>query len=378
LAIIGIDYTPAYEQGGGIGRLTRELIAALARRSSIHHYRLFVSGADRHDLSIAPGQRFSWHPTSLTPRTLARVWHRARLPLPVEVFTGRVDLFHATDFTLPPTLPRTKTILTVHDLSFVRVPETASPTLKAYLDSVVPRSVRRAHHVLADSQATKDDLIELYGVAPAKITVILSGVDARFQPVEDSSTRAAIRAKYAIGDKPYIFAIGTVQPRKNYARLIQALAQVRAVHDVILVIAGGTGWLEDEMYRILDALNMRDHVRLIGFADDDDLPAFYSEAYCLAFPSLYEGFGLPILEAMACGTPVMTSNISSMPEAAGDAALLVNPADTDEIANALLRLIADTELRAQLIQRGIAQAKRFTWDKSAAQLAGIYDEILRV
>jgi glycosyltransferase involved in cell wall biosynthesis len=260
----------------------------------------------------------------------------------------------------------------------VRVPETASPTLKAYLDSVVPRSVRRAHHVLADSQATKDDLIELYGVAPAKITVILSGVDARFQPVEDSSTRAAIRAKYAIGDKPYIFAIGTVQPRKNYARLIQALAQVRAVHDVILVIAGGTGWLEDEMYRILDALNMRDHVRLIGFADDDDLPAFYSEAYCLAFPSLYEGFGLPILEAMACGTPVMTSNISSMPEAAGDAALLVNPADTDEIANALLRLIADTELRAQLIQRGIAQAKRFTWDKSAAQLAGIYDEILRV
>lgn len=377
MATIGIDYTPAYEQGGGIGRLTRELIAALAQCSSSHHYRLFVAGAARSDLPNPPGPGFSWHPTSFTPRTLARIWHRARLPVPVEAFTGRIDLFHATDFTLPPTLPRTKTLLTVHDLSFVRVPQTASPSLKAYLDAVVPRSVRRAHHVLADSQATKDDLIDLYGVAPEKITVVLSGVDSHFQRAEDLAKRAAVRAKYGIGDKPYIFAIGTVQPRKNYARLIQALAQVRTLHDVILVIAGGKGWLEDEMYRTLDALNMRQHVRLIGFADDDDLPTLYSEACCLAFPSLYEGFGLPILEAMACGTPVLTSNVSSMPEAAGDAAMLVDPRDTEAIIHALMKLVADSPTREQLIERGFAHVKHFTWGRSAAQLADIYEGILR-
>lgn len=377
MATIGIDYTPAYEQGGGIGRLTRELIGALARYPGHHAYRLFVSGAHRSQLPPTPGRQFSWHPTTLTPKMLARVWHRAHLPLPVEVFTGRVDLFHATDFTLPPTLAATKTLLTVHDLSFVRVPATASPPLKRYLDAVVPRSVRQAHHVLADSEATKDDLIDLYAVAPDKITVLLSGVDEHFQPITDTAKRAAIRAKYGIGDKPYIFAIGTVQPRKNYARLIEALAEIRNLHDVSLVIAGGKGWLEDTMYHTLDRLHMRDHVRLIGFADDDDLPALYSDALCLAFPSLYEGFGLPILEAMACGTPVLTSNVSSMPEAAGNAALLVDPYDTGALTDALISLISGESLRANLVERGFAQAKCFTWDKSAAQLREVYDALLR-
>lgn len=377
MTTIGIDYTPAYEQGGGIGRLTRELMGALARRQGKYTYRLFVAGARRNQLTQSLNRQFSWCPTTLTPKTLARVWHRAHLPLPIEVFTGRVNLFHATDFTLPPTLPATKTLLTVHDLSFVRVPETASPPLKEYLDAVVPRSVHRADHILADSQATKDDLIELYRVAPDKISVLLSGVDARFRPVNDIPSRAAIREKYGIGHEPYIFTIGTVQPRKNYTRLIEALAEVRKLHDVSLVIAGGKGWLEDDMYRALDRLHMHDHVHLIGFAHDADLPTLYSDALCLAFPSLYEGFGLPILEAMACGIPVLTSNVSSMPEAAGDAALLVDPRDTPAITKALIRLISDSALRASLVQLGFAQAKRFTWDKSAEELAAIYETLLR-
>lgn len=371
---IGIDYTAAYEQGGGIGRYVRELVTALARLDTATDYRLFVSGVTaQKPLPAVPGSNFTWRGTSITPLWLARLWQRAQVPLHVELFTGKVDLYHATDFTLPPTRSTTRTLLTVHDLSFVRVPEAASPSLKAYLDVVVPRSVRRADHVLADSQATKDDLIALYQTPAEKITVLLSGVDARFQRTEMPS----IRAKYQIPERPYILSVGTVQPRKNYARLIKALAALRASgHDVGLVIVGGKGWLEDPIYETIRSTGMTDYVRMTGFADDADLPALYSQALITALPSLYEGFGIPVLESMACGTPVLTSNVSSLPEVAGDTGIMVNPSDQDAITGALERLITDAALRADLSRRGLERAKTFTWDAAAQQLASVYRSML--
>ena len=375
-AAVAIDYTPAYEQGGGIGRYVRELVAALAREDRATEYRLFVAGARRARLPQTPGPNFIWRPTPISTTWFARLWHRARLPLPVEVFTGRVALYHATDFVLPPTLPGTRTLLTVHDLSFVRVPETASPRLKAYLDVVVPRSVHRADHILADSQATKDDLVALYNTPPGKITVLLSGGDARFRREDSPKRIEAVRAKYDLGQTPYLFSIGTVQPRKNYQRLIVALAALRGEgHDIQLVIAGGKGWLDDPIYEAMRVMAMEPYVRLIGFADDADLPALYSGALCFAFPSLYEGFGLPVLEAMACGTPVMTSNVSSLPEVAGDAALLVDPTDQEAITGALRRLIGDETLRQTLIARGYEQAARFSWTRAARELKNIYSQL---
>lgn len=369
MARIAIDYTPAYEQGAGIGRYVRELVGALARQDQETPYMLFVAGGEQ--LPTAPGHNFTWRSTRLSPRWLARVWHRARLPIPVELFTGKATLFHATDFVLPPTC--TRTILTVHDLSFVRVPEAASPRLKAYLDAVVPRSARRATHILADSQATKDDLIAFYNLPPEKITVLLSGVDPRFRPVEPGN----VRQKYNIPARPYVFTVGTVQPRKNYVRLIQALAALRhSGYDVGLVIAGGRGWLDNPIYETIRQTSMSDYVQLIGFADDADLPALYSDALCVGFPSLYEGFGFPVLEGMACGVPVVTSRVSSLPEVAGEAALLVDPYDTEAITEALRRVIDDETLRATLIERGYAQAKRFTWDDAAAHLLQIYQHVI--
>lgn len=369
---IAIDYTPALEQGGGIGRYVRELVAALARHDTDTPYRLFAAGD--HALPAPPAPNFVWKPTRIPPIWLARGWHRARIPFPVEVFTGQITLFHATDFTLPPT--RARTILTVHDLSFVRVPDAASPRLKRYLDAVVPRSVRRADHILADSQATKDDLIALYGTPADKITVLLSGVEPRFRPVTDPAALEAVRAKYRLPARPYILSVGTVQPRKNYARLIAALAALRAAGcDIGLVIVGGRGWLQDPIYDAIRAHDVGDYVHFTGFADDADLPALYSAAAITALPSLYEGFGIPVLESMACGTPVVTSNLSSLPEVAGDAALLVTPTDDDAIRAALARLVNDTTLRETLIARGYAQARRFTWDAAAAQLAQIYQRI---
>jgi len=373
---IAIDYTPAHEQGGGIGRYVRELVAALAHIDPYSaEYRLFAAGAPRNATPPPHLEAFAWCPTPITPKWSARIWHRAHIPLPIEAFVGRVDVYHATDFVLPPTLPHTNTILTVHDLSFVRVPESASPKLKRYLDRVVPDSVRRADLVLADSQATKDDLVALYHTHPDKIQVLLSGVDSRFQPA--TTDPRDLRRKYNIPPRPYIFSVGTVQPRKNYARLIQALALVRARgHDVSLVIAGGKGWLEDPIYAAIRETNMQEYVHFIGFADEQDLPALYTHAACTAFVSLYEGFGLPILESMGCGTPVVTSRVSSLPEVAGDAALMIDPYDTHAIAESISRILIDDTLRQTLIRRGRERVKQFTWERSARQLVDLYRQVL--
>jgi len=374
---IAIDYTPAWEQTAGIGRYARELTTALVSHDQANTYRLFVAGASSADLPASLAPNFIWKPTLATPRWLARLWHRARLPLPVDLFTGRIDLFHATDFVLPPTLPATRTLLTVHDLSFLRVPETASPPLKAYLDAVVPRSVSRADHILADSAATKRDLIDLYRAREAKITVLYSGVNKRYRRINDEAILEVMRAKYGLTGLEYVLSVGTVQPRKNYARVIEALAMLRAAgHDLHYAIAGGKGWLEDEIHPALDRTGMSPFVHLLGFVDDEDLPALYSGACMLVLPSLYEGFGLPLLEAMACGSPVITSNISSLPEVAGEAALLIDPYDVNAIFNAMAALDVDFTLRTRLTEAGYQQAEKFTWDRSAAQLLSIYENLL--
>jgi len=374
---IAIDYTPAYEQGGGIGRYVRELTAALATEDPVTDYRLFVAGAKREQLPHPPRPNFDWRTTILTPRWLARIWQRAQLPLPVEIITGPVDLFHATDFVLPPTLPRTRSLLTVHDLSFLRVPDAASPSLRRYLEAVAPRSVERADHVLADSQATKDDLIEIYRTPANKISVLYSGVDARFGPVTDQMTLKAVLDKHNLRDKKYVLSVGTVQPRKNYSGAIRALSRIRDQGiDLHYAVAGGPGWLEDEMYRSIRETAMEDRVHILGFVPDEDLPALYSGARALLAVSLYEGFGLPVLEAMACGTPVITSNLSSLPEVAGDAGILVNPLDNEAISDAIMKTLTDAALRQQLVAAGFERVKRFSWASAASQLKSIYDAML--
>lgn len=373
---IAIDYTPAYQQGAGIGRYVRELINALARLDKQTDYRLFVSGVKPDQLNHhIIGQNFLWKTTPIPSKWLTRIWHRAHISLPINRFVGDVSLYHATDFVLPPLSRNTKSVLTVHDLSFVRVPESANPKLKRYLDQVVPRSISRATYVLADSQATKDDIIALYGTSSNKIGVLLSGVDERFKPSEQSLQ--LLHQKYHFPHKPYVLCVGTVQPRKNYERVITACCQLLDEGlDFSLLIAGGRGWLDEPIYHTIQQLNMSEHVHFLGFVDDDDLPALYTHARCLAFPSLYEGFGLPVLESMACGTPVLTSNVSSLPEVAGKIAITVDPYDLDGIITGLRDLILDSQARDQRILEGLAHVKQFTWERSAQELMKVYQDIL--
>lgn len=371
---IAIDYTAALEQGGGIGRYVRELVTALSRIDSETPYRLFAAGRRDTVTPVTSGPNFTLHTSQISPEWFARLWHRARLPLPIENWVGPVRLLYAPDFTLPPTRRGTKTLLTVHDLSFVRAPETATPGLRAYLSRVVPRSVARADHILADSESTRRDLLDLYHVEAERTSVLYSGVEGHFRPVRDERTLADLRSRYAL-DGSFLLAVGTVQPRKNYIRLVEAFRQLDRAN-LTLVIAGGRGWLDDPLYERIAALGLENRVRMLGFVPDKDLPALYSAARVFAFPSLYEGFGLPILEAMACGTPVVTSRASSMPEVAGDAALLVDPLDTDALAEALASALDDELLRSSLIEKGLERATVFTWEAAAHKLVDRFQRLL--
>lgn len=389
---IGIDYTAAARQRAGIGRYTRELIAALLAlvgQDAIlpHQYVLFaaVGGLPRAHwqreidrLRAIRHSQFAICTLPLSDDWLARLWHRLRLPVPVETVTGPLDIFYSPDFVLPPTRRGTRALLTVHDLSFLHYPEHFVPKLVRYLTQVVTRSVARADRVLADSEATRADLIAHLGTEPEKVTVLYSGVDARFCPQPEPGEAERIRTRYSIGSRPYILSLGTVQPRKNYIRLIRAFAHLQTrqlatckLANLQLLIAGGKGWLYEDI--LAEAEKHPDSVRVLGFVDDADLPALYRNASLFAFPSLYEGFGLPVLEAMACGVPVVCSDVSSLPEVAGNAALLVDPLDTDELAAAMARALGEADLRQEMIAKGFAQAAHFTWEKAARQLADTFD-----
>ncbi len=374
---VGVDYTSAVRQRAGIGRYTRELVAALLSVDDVHQYTVFAatgglesrdwrSGIDRAGVQVRA--------LPITDDWLARLWHRLRLPIPVELLTGPLDVFYSPDFTLPPTRRGTKTILTVHDLSFVHYPDAFVPSLRRYLENAVPRSVRRADLVLADSSRTRSDLISLFEVSPEVVKVVYPGVGSRFRSEPRAGERERLRERYGVVDGPYVLGVGTLQPRKNYLYLMEGFNRlpVSLNAELQLLIAGGHGWLCDEVVAEADR---RENIRILGFVEDDDLPALYRGASLFAFPSLYEGFGLPVLEAMACGAPVISSGTSSLPEVCGDAALLVDPLIPGELTEAMIRLLEDTELRDQLVTRGLARAATFTWERSARSLLDLIESL---
>jgi glycosyltransferase involved in cell wall biosynthesis len=383
---IGIDYTAAVNQYAGIGRYTRQLVQALLALDAEDQYTLLVAGgrlawagvpaseSPSHRLSLdiqgKPNARVVNLP--LTERAWAILWHRLRLPLWVELFSGRLDIFHSPDFALPP-VRRAPTLLTVHDLSFMRVPECSPPSLRAYLLRVVPPSVRRADWVLADSDSTRNDVVELLGVDPDRVRVIYPGVDECFQRVQDTQALTDVRQRYRLPER-FVLSVGTLQPRKNLTRLIEAYAQARLDAGVKLVIAGGTGWMYEGIFRRVEELKLQGRVCFAGYVADVDLPGLYTLADLFVFPSLYEGFGLPPLEAMACGTPVVTSNVSSLPEVVGDAGLMVDPRDVEALANAMAQVLGDPSMRSAMAQRGLAQARGFTWSRAAEELRRLYHE----
>ncbi len=354
----------------GTERYARQLIERLVLAHPEAHWTLFFQddpGAWLADLPHVERLRLHaprlWTYTALAPALLR----------------CRPDLFWEPAHVLPPTVPLRgiPSLVTVHDLGYEHFPEAHSAAQRLYLRLTTRYHARAATHLLADSHATRRDLTTLYGADPARISVLHLGVDhERFQPITDAARLRAVRARYNTGER-FLLYVGTLQPRKNLQRLVRAFAPVaRDFPDVRLVLAGGQGWLADDLQAEIDQYDLGAQVVRPGYVDDDELPALLSAAEALLFPSLFEGFGLPVLEAMACGTPVLTSRTSSLPEVAGDAALLVTPTDEAQISHAIRLLLTQPALRAALSQRGLAHAARFTWERSAAHLWDIMSTML--
>ena len=277
-----------------------------------------------------------------------------------------------------PVWSRLPTVLTIHDLNVLRFPELFRPWFRHYARVVLPRAARAADAIITVSHASKADVVDGLGIPEERVTVVPNGVDPAFAPLAPDGERAhEVRRRYGLQDN-FVLTVGSVEPRKNLPRLLEAVSQLRTrsdTADVVLVHAGPEGWLANGVSRTVQAHGLSDAVRFLGYVPKRDLAALYGLARLTAYPSLYEGFGLPVAEAMACGCPVVTSNVSSLPEVAGDAGLLVDPGSVEEIAAGIAALWTDAARRRELAARGRAQARRFTWDRTARETAAVYEAV---
>jgi glycosyltransferase involved in cell wall biosynthesis len=353
-------------RSAGIHQYIANLLHHLPAAAPDFDFTVFV-GAGQPDLPRGTLRR-----TRLpTQRPMLRLlWEQCLQPL--ELRRVRPDLLHGLAFALPLAYAG-PAVVTVYDLSFLAVPEKFPAAQRLYLRTITRHACRRARRVIAISESTRSDVARWLGIAPARIDVAYPGVDGRFRPWPPAEVEIFRRRQ---GLPPhFVLYLGTLEPRKNLGTLLQAFARLRAARpDVHLVVAGAKGWLYADLFRQVEALGLAAVVHFPGFVPADDLPLWYNAAAVFAYPSSFEGFGMPVVEALACGRPVVTSNVSSLPEAAGAAALTVPPQDADALAEALGRALA---AGAEVGARGPAQAARFTWEATAARTVESYRLALR-
>jgi glycosyltransferase involved in cell wall biosynthesis len=358
---IGIDASRATAaRRTGTENYARRLIEALLAAGIERQFTLYFRDAP-------PAGAF----TGAEHRVIAfpRLWTHLRLSYEL-LARPRPDVLFVPAHVLPLAHPL-PSVVTVHDLGYRYFPDAHPLGQRLYLDWSTRFSSRAATHVIADSEATRRDLARFYGVPAEKVTVVYPGRDEQLRRVDPTP----VRARYGLGSD-YLLHVGTLQPRKNLARLIAASGTLRAQWPRLeLVLAGQPGWQSESILAL--ARQHSDFVRLLNYVPDGDLAGLYSGALAFVFPSLYEGFGLPVLEAMACGTPVVCSNTSSLPEVAGEAVLLVDPGDMAALANAISRLLADASLRASLAAKGLEQVRKFSWERAAEETLGVMDQAVR-
>ena len=374
---ICLDISPAVHHRAGIGRYARELAAALAELETQDHFAAFYNRASVARLE-PPFDRFRCLPLDQgdKPWRLRVMWAYLLGIFQDRLFPG-VDLFHATDHLLP-RLSRIRTVFTLHDLTFRLYPQTHSRWNRWFLTLMMPRFLRAADAVIADSESTRRDAVRLYGIDAAAIQVIYPGVSAHFRPIQPEDT-VRVCQRHGL-PQPFFLYVGTIEPRKNLIRLLEAYSEVkRSLSGSMpkLVMVGKKGWLYGDFDRKLSSLGLEGEVVFPGHLPDADLPAVYSAAAVFVYPSLYEGFGLPPLEAMACGAPVICSNTSSLPEVVGEAAITVNPDDGQALAEAMRRVLGDNRVKAELGAKGRERASRFTWRKTAEATLDLYRSVLQ-
>jgi glycosyltransferase involved in cell wall biosynthesis len=369
-----LSYSQNY-RNGGVSRYIRYLLEGLAEQPGEHEYTVFVNGQDVAD-RLARNSHITYMPAPWPEsRPAARVaWEQ--LTLPGLIRQKGIEVLHSPVNVLPVRLPRQCAgVVTLHDLAFLRYPEVLTRPKRLYHHQFTVRSIRRAAMVISVSESTREDAVKLVGVPAGRVQVAYPCIDERFSrqpPLEEVAAFQSARG-YVDG---YVLYLGTLEPRKNITTLIDAYALLRNMYGrrEKLVLAGGKGWLYEAIFARVKELGLEEEIIFPGFVSDNEQVLWYSAAAAFVYPSLYEGFGIPVAEALACGTPVVTSNVSSLPEAGMGVALTVEPRDAEALAAAMYMALTDEQLQAKTRQMARAVAQRFSAHAMAAQTVAIYEE----
>lgn len=357
-------------RNAGISQYIRKLVTALQTEAHDHELIAFVSSGFTEPGLFSNSRIIQSRDHGTSP------WKRIlfeQISLPVMARRLRLDVLHGTAFALPlaSTCPG---VVSVMDVGFLRFSDKHLSANRRYLAAISRASVRRARRIIGISQATADDCISLLGASPDRVRTVYCGVDHNLYRPQPASELAAFRAAKELPDRFALF-VGTLEPRKNLWTLLKAYSRARTRGlEQPLVVVGGTGWLYEDTLRRLKEEGLDDGVRFVGYADNNEMPLWYAASEFFVYPSLLEGFGLPVAEAMACGTPVITSNVSSLPEVGGNAVAYVTPTDVDQITQRLIEVGGDAERRKAMACAGIERASRFRWDEAARQTLAVYEE----
>jgi glycosyltransferase involved in cell wall biosynthesis len=357
----------AWYRSAGVHQYIHQLVRHLGGIGDGLHYTVLLGEGALSPDAILASLRSRWPTSHAAVRVL---WEQ--LVQPWVLRRVGADLVHGPVF-IGPLLAPCPFVVTIHDLSFIRFPGLFRPANRFYLTVFTRLSAQRARRLIAVSAHAAAETTRLLGVPAERVNVVYHGVDPVFHPLPPDKV-AAFRQRYGLPER-YVLFVGTLEPRKNLVRLVEAFAHVYDGR-VGLVLAGGKGWLTDDLFARVEALGLARAVIFPGYVMNEELPLWYNAATAVAYPSVYEGFGLTVLEAQACGTPVLTSNVSSLPEAAGDAALMADPYDVDALAEGLNRLLTDEPLRHDLRERGLIHVRQFLWSNTALETARVYWQAL--
>lgn len=368
-----------------------DVSAAVNSRAGLGRYASALTNALLEEMDTPPTLFFNRTSQASVPEAWARVPQRSvRIgykPWRMLVLQGQLtrasfrrlvpgaSLFHATEHLLMP-LGEVPTVMTVHDLIFKLFPQHHKRLNYLYLNAAMPLFVRRASAIITVSQATKNDLMRYYGTPDSKITVVHEAASPHFRVVSPNEV-ARVRAKYELPER-FLLVVGTIEPRKNLTRLVECLSRLRReFRDLQLIVVGARGWLYDDLFERIEQLELQDAVRMLGYVPDEDLPAVFRAATVYVMASVYEGAGLPVLEAMACGVPVVSSRESSLPELGADVPHYFNPYDVDNMTEVLGIVLGDARLRAEMAAAGPGRAARFSWQRAAVETLRVYRKVTR-
>jgi glycosyltransferase involved in cell wall biosynthesis len=368
---IALDATAIPLRRAGAGNYIFKLLQALAALDRENRYVFFAKRAHIDELGIDQ-PNVELVPTDHAARPLRLIWEQSELPYKLRRLG--VNVLHSPHYTMP-LAKACRSIVTIPDMTFELLPELHTAVKRIFFRAMMRWSARHADRLIAISESTRSDIIRILGVSPDRVVAVPLAADAEFRPLPPARV-TTVCTDYGVVAGRYVCYVGVLEPRKNLPLLLQAYAALpRELQAMPLVIAGKKGWMYHEILERVTALGLGDRVLFVGHVPQDRLPALYNGARAVVYPSIYEGFGLPVLEAMQCGVPVISTTSSSIPEVAGEGALLVGPADVVGLTSALIKVLSDDEFAADLSRRGLRQAARFSWERCARETLEVYRSV---